>query len=104
MKLRTLQLLQSREYWKWEDLVGVVVGEARGLGDEEEEEEEEGWGGGRGKGKGRRVDGGRGDGEGGEEKVDIRIPERAVTEAAKVVKGVLEKRVELEPEGKGFWD
>ena len=36
--------------------------------------------------------------------MDIRIPERAVTEAAVVVKGVLGEKVELEAEGKGFWD
>lgn len=116
MKLRTLQLLESREFWKWEDLVGVVVREARSVEDEEVEEERgEGRGlgkrgeGGEGKGKGEGIDGGGWDGEGrekdeGGEKVDIRIPEKAVTEAAKLVKGVLEKKVELEPEGKGFWD
>lgn len=93
MKQRTLQLLESRECWKWEDLVGAVVREARGV----EEVGEEGQG-----GKENGMNGGR-DGES-EGKVDIRIPEKAVAEAAKVVKGVLEKKVELEPEGKGFWD
>lgn len=93
VKQRTLQLLESRECWKWEDLVGAVVREARGV----EEVGEEGQG-----GKENGMNGGR-DGES-EGKVDIRIPEKAVAEAAKVVKGVLEKKVELEPEGKGFWD
>ena len=67
--------------------------EARGV----EEEEDDGQG-----GKEMGVNGGR-NGEGGE-KVDIRIPAKAVTAAAQVVKGVLEEKVELEPEGKGFWD
>ena len=80
--------------------MGVVVREARGIVEEEEEEEGEGQ---RGK-KEEKGKGGR-DGEGeDEERVDIRIPEEAVTEAAKVVRGVLETKVELEPEGKGFWD
>lgn len=94
VKRRTLQLLESREYWKWEDLAGVIVREARGV---EEEGDEDG-------ADGKGLNGGQnreGEGEG---KVDIRIPENAITEAAKVVKGVLEKKVELEPEGKGFWD
>lgn len=73
----------------------MVVREARGV--EEEEEGYEGQG-----GKEMGMNGGR-NGEGGE-KVDIRIPEKAVTAAAEVVKGVLEDKVELEPEGKGFWD
>ena len=104
MKQRTLQLLERKGYWKWEDLVGVIVREARGV----EEEEEEGGDGevereveGEGKGKGNEAEeggGGRG------QRVDVRVPEKAVTEAAKVVRGVLEKKVELEPEGKGFWD
>ena len=99
MKQRTLQLLKSREYWKWEDLVGVIVREARGV-DEEEVEEEVGHEGQGGKETGMN---GRRNGGGGEE-VDIRIPEKAVTAAAEVVKGVLEEKVEFEPEGKGFWD
>ena len=91
-------MLGSREEWEWEDLVAVVVREARGVeGGEGGGEEEQGLG---GKGKGG---GGGGDVEG-TEKVDIRIPEKAVTAASKVVKGALEKKVELEPEGKGFWD
>lgn len=104
VKQRTLQLLERKGYWKWEDLVGVIVREARGV----EEEEEEGGDGevereveGEGKGKGNEAEeggGGRG------QRVDVRVPEKAVTEAAKVVRGVLEKKVELEPEGKGFWD
>ena len=101
MGRRTLQLLEEKEYWKWEDLVGVIVREARGVdeeGEEGDDEEVEGEEGPRGKEKG--ADGGE-DAEG---KVDIRIPEKAVSEAAAVVKGVLEKKVELEPEGKGFWD
>ena len=81
--------------------MGVVVREARGIVEEAEEEEEE-------EGEGRRgekEEKGNGGGEGeDEERVDIRIPEKAVTEAAKVVRGVLETKVELEPEGKGFWD
>lgn len=100
VKQRTLQLLESREYWKWEDLVGMIVREARGVEEEEEEEEvvdDEGQG-----DKEKGVNGGR-NGEG-EEKVDIRMPEKAIAEAATVVKGVLDQRVELEPEGKGFWD
>lgn len=94
MKQRSLQLLESREFWKWEDLVAVIVGESRGV--EVEVEGIEGWG-----EKEKGVRGGQDGGVG--EKVDIRIPEKAVMEAAKVVKGVLEKNVELEPEGKGFW-
>ena len=102
MKQRTLQLLASREYWKHEDLVAVVVREARGVdegeGEGEEGEGEEGDGEGKGGGKEEGKDGGeRG-------KVDIRIPERAVTGAAVVVKRVLGEKVELEAEGKGFWD
>lgn len=109
VKLRTLQLLGEKEYWKWEELCGVIVGEARGEEEGEEDDENENE---RGEVDRRREDGGKGkgidgpgrDGERAEEKVDIRIPEKAITEAAKVVKGVLEKKVELEPEGKGFWD
>ncbi len=98
-----MQLLRSKEYWKWEELVGVIVREARGIEDDDENENEnenEDDEGGDGEGKGNEASMER---EGGE-KVDIRVPEKAVTEAASVVKGVLEKKVELEPEGKGFWD
>lgn len=101
-----MQLLGSRECWKWEELVRVVVQEARGVEEEEEEDdeeddddEEEDGGGGEGREKEEEGKEGR---EG--KKVDIKIPEKAVVEAAKVVRGVLETRVELEPEGKGFWD
>lgn len=81
----------------------MIVREARGV-DEEGEEDDDGDGRGHKEGgKGRGVNGGE-NGKGEEEKVDIRIPEKAVAEAATVVKGVLEKKVELEPEGKGFWD
>ena len=104
MKQRSLQLLKSKEYWKWEDLVGVIVREARGVAEEEEEgdDDDEGQG---VEEKGIKKGGGGGghDGEDGG-KVDIRIPEKAITEASKVVTGVLEKKVELEPEGKGYWD
>lgn len=89
-----MQLLGSRECWKWEELVRVVVEEARGVQEEEEEEDGEE---GRGKVKEEK------EGISGK-KVDIKIPEKAVVEAAKVVRGVLETKVELEPEGKGFWD
>ena len=80
--------------------MGVVVREARGIVEEEEEGEGQ-----RGeKEEKRKGKGGRDDEGEDEERVDIRIPEEAVTEAAKVVRGVLETKVELEPEGKGFWD
>lgn len=90
-----MQLLGSRDCWKWEELVGVVVQEARGVLEEEEDD------GGGGKGRRKEEDGREGR-EGG--KVDIKIPEKAIVEAAKVVRGVLETKVELEAEGKGFWD
>ena len=104
MGRRTQQLLEEREYWKWEDLVGAVVREARGLDDKEEEEEEEEEEGGDGEQRGKDKKKGLSGGEDVEGKVDIRIPEKAVREAAVVVRGVLEEKVELEPEGKGFWD
>ena len=100
MRQRTQQLLKSREYWKWEDLVGVIVREARGVEEEEEDDDDDGELEQGGKGKGMK--GGRN--SEGAKRVDIRFPEKAVTEAAKVVKGVLGTKVELEPEGKGFWD
>ncbi len=75
--------------------MGVVVREARGVEDDDEDEEEEDGINGRGKDKEK---------EGNADKIDIRVPEKAVTEAAKVVKGALETKVELEAEGKGFWD
>lgn len=95
-----MQLLGSRECWKWEELVRVIVQEARGVEKEEEDDEDDEDGGG-GKGREKEEEGKEGR-EG--KKVDIKIPEKAVVEAAKVVRGVLETRVELEPEGKGFWD
>ena len=73
--------------------MGVVVGEARGGEEDDDGQEGQGY---------EEKEGVKGKGEKG--KVDIRIPEKAIAEAAKVVKGVLEKKVELEPEGKGFWD
>lgn len=91
-----MQLLGSREFWKWEELVGSVVREARGVEEEGEEEGGEGEGEGEGGNEGKDGDG--------EEKIDIKIPEKAVTEAAKVVKGVLDSKIELEAEGKGYWD
>ncbi len=79
----------------------MIVREARGVKDDDDNDNEnENDEGGDGERKGNEA---RMEREGGE-KVDIRIPEKAVTEAAMVVKGVLEKKVELEPEGKGFWD
>ncbi len=72
--------------------MGVVVREARGVEDDDEEEED-----GRGKDEVKEK-------EGNADKIDIRVPEQAVNEAVKVVKDALETKVELEKEGKGFWD
>lgn len=85
--------------------MAVIVREARGVDEFGEGEEGDGEGGeekGEGEGKGE------GNGEvqdcGDKGRVDIKIPEKAVTEAAVVVRGVLGEKVELEAEGKGFWD
>lgn len=99
MKQRTLQLLERKEYRQWEDLLGVIVREARGVEEQEEDDDADGE---YREGKGKRNEAGRDERE---QKVDIRVPEKAIAEASKVVKGALEeKEVELEPEGKGFWD
>ncbi|KAL2049426.1 hypothetical protein ABVK25_010330 [Lepraria finkii] len=97
LKARVNQLLRSGEFKSRADLVGVLVREARGLSVAEEEEEGEERGDWEGEVEGRDVNGG-------EKLVDIKIPEKAIAEGAKVVREVLEKVGELEPEAKDFWD
>ena len=98
LKARVNQLLRSGEFKSRADLVGVIVQEARGLPVAEEEEGEERESGKvKGKGRGRDV-------KGGEKLVDIKIPDKAIAEGTKAVRGVLEKLGELEPEAKDFWD
>lgn len=101
VKQRTLQLLEQKEYRQWEDLLGVIVREARGVEELDDDDDDDADGDYR-EGKGKRNEAGKDERE---QKVDIRVPEKAIAEASKVVKGALEeKEVELEPEGKGFWD
>ncbi|KAK3166660.1 hypothetical protein OEA41_009785 [Lepraria neglecta] len=98
LKARVNQLLRSGEFKSRADLVGAIIREAKGLPVAEEEEGEDREGGKvKGKGRGRDV-------KGEEKLVDIKIPDKAIAEGAKVVRGVLEKVGELEPEAKGFWD
>ena len=86
-------MLKDEGYIDKAEMLRVLVRAARGL-NEEEGDDDEGDGG---------VQKGRKDGKGGEERIDVRVPEKAVSEGVKVVKGYLEKVVEVEPEVVDFW-
>ena len=96
VKARIMQMLKNEGYVDKAEILRVLVREVRGLeeeeedGDDDDEREDE-------------VQRGRKDGKGGEGKIDVRVPEKAVSEGAKIVKGVLEKVVEVEPEVVDFW-
>ena len=88
VKARIMQMLKEEGYVNKAEVLRVLVREARGI-----EEEDEGDG----------VQKGRKEGKGGDGKIDVRVPEKAVSEGAKIVKGYLEKVVEVEPEVVDFW-
>ena len=92
-----MQMLKNEGYVDKAEILRVLVREARGLeeeeedGDDDDDERED------------EVQRGMKDGKGGEGRIDVRVPEKAVIEGAKIVKGVLEKVVEVEPEVVDFW-
>lgn len=89
-------MLKNEEYVDRAEMLRVLVREARGLeeeGEEDNEREDEG-------DDGQKVTRNENGGEG---RIDVRVPEKAVSEGAKIVKGVLEKVVEVEPEVVDFW-
>lgn len=88
-------MLKEEGYIDKAEVMRVLVREARGLEDGDEEEEEEG--GERGE-RGEEGKGGRKEG-----KIDVRVPEKAVQEGVRVLKGFLEGVVEIEPEVVDFW-
>ncbi|KAK0507920.1 hypothetical protein JMJ35_009809 [Cladonia borealis] len=96
VKARIMQMLKDEGYVDKAEMLRVLVREARGL-------EEEGEGEGDDDGGDGGVQKGRKDGKGGEGRIDVRVPEKAVSEGVKVVKGYLEKVVEVEPEVVDFW-
>ena len=91
-----MQMLKSGECVDQVEMLRVLVREARGLEEDEREDEKD-------DGEGEGVKGGMKSGKGGEGKIDVRVPEKAVSEGARIVKGVLEKVVEIEPEVVDFW-
>ena len=96
VKARIMQMLKNEEYVDRAEMLRVLVREARGLeeeGEEDNEREDEG-------DDGQKVTRNENGGEG---RIDVRVPEKAVSEGAKIVKGVLEKVVEVEPEVVDFW-
>ena len=92
-------MLKNEGYVDKAEILRVLVREARGLEGEEGEGDDDG----EGEDEGDGVQEGRKNGKGGEGKIDVRVPEKAVSEGAKIVKGVLEKVVEVEPEVVDFW-
>ncbi|KAL2048386.1 hypothetical protein N7G274_000297 [Stereocaulon virgatum] len=95
---RVKQLVRRGEVRDKGELVRRIVREGRGVVDDEDEDEEE-----EGNGKRRMGE------EGGEKEevvvvVDIRVPEKAVREGGKVVRGGLDRVGELEPQGRDWWD
>ena len=88
-------MLKNEEYVDKAEMLRVLVREARGLEEEGEDDESED--------EGDGVERGTKNGKGGEGKIDVRVPEKAVSEGARIVKGVLEKVVEIEPEVVDFW-
>ena len=102
VKARIMQMLKDEGFVDKAEMLRVLVREARGLEEEEEDGDDD-------DDDEREDDGGNGvqkgmkDGKGGEGRIDVRVPEKAVSEGAKIVKGVLEKVVEVEPEVVDFW-
>ncbi len=92
-------MLKSGECGDKTEMLRVLVREARGLEEEEGDDEGEDEGG----VEGDDVKKGIENGEGGEGKIDVRVPEKAVSEGSRIVKGVLAKVVEVEPEVVDFW-
>lgn len=92
-------MLKEEGYIDKAEILRVLVREARGLEDEGEEEEEDDDDDDEGDGVKR----GTKNGKAGESKIDVRVPEKAVSEGTKIVKAELEKVVEIEPEVVDFW-
>lgn len=82
-----LELLREGEVKDTEELLRRVVGEVRGVAEEEGGGKKDGMGGNKGKAMG---------------KGDIRVPEAGIKEGTRIVRGVLEGCVEIEPE-RDFW-
>ena len=99
VKARIRQMLKEEGYIDKAEILRVLVREARGLEDEGEEEEEDDDDDDEGDGVKR----GTKNGKAGESKIDVRVPEKAVSEGTKIVKAELEKVVEIEPEVVDFW-
>ena len=92
-------MFKNEEYVDKAEMLRVLVREARGLEEEGEDDERED----EGEDEGDDVQRGTKNGKGGEGRIDVRVPEKAVSEGARIVKGVLEKVVEIEPEVVDFW-
>lgn len=90
-------MLKNEGYVDKAEMLRVLVREARGLPEEEEGEDDDD------DDERDGVQRGRQNGKGVEEKIDVRVPEKAVSEGARIVKGALEKVVEVEPEVVDFW-
>lgn len=71
------------------EVMDVIVREARGV----EDDDDAARGDGKGKGKGKGKEGER-----------IQVPKEAIAEATEMVREKLEGRVEIEDEGKDFWE
>ena len=99
VKARIMQMFKNEEYVDKAEMLRVLVREARGLEEEGEDDERED----EGEDEGDDVQRGTKNGKGGEGRIDVRVPEKAVSEGARIVKGVLEKVVEIEPEVVDFW-
>jgi len=84
-----MELLRSGEVKDMREVMDVIVREARGV----EGDDDAARGDGKGKGKGKGKEGER-----------IQVPKEAIAEATKTVREKLEGRVEIEDEGKDFWE
>lgn len=84
IRARVLELLREGEVKDTEELLRRVVGEVRGVGGEE---------------VGGKKDGNNGKGKG---RGDLRVPEAGIKEGTRIVRGVLDGCVEIEPE-RDFW-
>ncbi len=93
-------MLKNEEYVDKAEILRVLVREARGLEEEGEDDEREDDG--EDEGDGAKM--GMTNGKKGEGRIYVRVPEKAVSEGARIVKGVLEKVVEIEPEVVDFWN
>ena len=90
-----MQMLKEEGYVDKAEVLRVLVREARGIEEEDEGDYDDD--------EGDGVQKGRKEAKGGDGKIDVRVPEKAVSEGAKIVKGYLEKVVEVEPEVVDFW-